>query len=180
MSERQLIARVLAGERAAEREMYDAHVDRLFRLAFRMTGSDEMARECTQDAFVRAFQGLPDFRGESALSTWLHSIMLSVALSAMRTRRRREARELPLDEVSDRGDPRPSGDPRLRQRLGWAIDALPEGLRTVFVMHEIEGYTHEEIGSALELAPGTSKARLFYARSKLREALADFAPEAAT
>lgn len=179
VTERQLIARILTGDGAAERELYDAHVDRLYRLAYRMTGNDDLARDCTQEAFIRAFEGLRGFRGEAALSTWLHSITVSVVLSALRRRKRHEAREVPLDQAAERGDRDPAGDPRLRDRLHQAIEGLPETLRMVFVMHELEGYTHEEIGDALEVAPGTSKARLFHARAKLREALADLAPEGA-
>ncbi len=84
MRDRQLVTRALDGDPAAERELYDTHVDRVYRLAFRMTGDDDLAQEFTQETFIRAFDRLRQFRGEAALSTWLHSIALSVVYNGMR------------------------------------------------------------------------------------------------
>src|SRR6266700_1384507 len=84
VDERELIARVRAGEPAAERALYDAHVDRVYRLAYRLAGDDELAREFTQDTFVRAFERLSSFRGEAKLSTWMHAIATSVVLNGLR------------------------------------------------------------------------------------------------
>ena len=153
MDERVLIRRVLAGEPSAERELYDTHVDRVFRLCYRMAGDEELAREFTQETFIRAFDRLSGFRGEAALSTWLHAIAVSVALNGLRKIKRFRARETDLD------------------------DALPELYRVVFLMHDAEGYTHKEIGATLGVPTGTSKARLSRARALLREALSDFAEE---
>lgn len=177
VDERELIDRVLAGDPGAERALYEAHVDRVFRLVYRMAGDLHRAQDYTQEAFVRAFRRLPSFRGDSALSTWLCAIAISVTLNGLRTARRRRERELALDDVPPLGYRQVEAEPDLRTRLYDAIDRLPEGYRTVFVMHDVEGYTHQEIAATLGVQPGTSKAQLFRARARLREQLADFARE---
>jgi RNA polymerase sigma-70 factor, ECF subfamily len=177
VDERGLITRALSGDEAAERQLYDAHVDRVYRLAYRFAGHEELARDLTQDAFIRAFSRLHEFRGESAFGTWLHTIAVSVILNGMRKVKRLRQRETDLDDavtVTSRGR---SAEPDLKRRLADAIDALPDGYRTVFLMHDVEGYTHEEIATALGVQSGTSKAQLFRARARLRIALADFAQE---
>ena len=173
MDERELIARVRTGDGAAERVLYDAHVDRV---AFRLTGDADLAREFTQDTFVRAFERLGSFRGEAKLSTWLHAIATSVVLNGLR-KVKRLRRETDLEDAGGVAAGRRDAEPDLKQRLARAIDNLPEGYRAVFVMHDVEGYTHQEIGNALDIETGTSKAQLSRARAKLREALADFAGE---
>ena len=179
VDEQGLIARVLAGDVGAERTLYEAHVDRVFRLAFRMSGREDLAQDFTQDAFIRAFERLAEFRGDAAFSTWLHSIAVSVTLNGMRRVKVQRQREAELDDGVRElpGATRREAEPDLKRRMAAAIDALPEGYRTVFLMHDVEGYTHEEIGAALGVQPGTSKAQLSRARAKLRETLADFAGE---
>ena len=177
MQERELIERVLAGDPSAERALYDAHVDRVFRLVYRMAGDLDQAQDYTQETFIRAFSRLADFRGEAALSTWLGSIAISVTLNGLRKVRRLNQRELALDDVATLGRAPGHAEPDLKARLTQAIDDLPDGYRAVFVMHDVEGYTHEEIASSLGVHPGTSKAQLFRARARLREALADFAKD---
>src|ERR1019366_7958187 len=109
----------------------------------------DLAADLTQDVFVLVFRELPTFRGESAFTTWLHRIAVTVSLNAMRKVKRLREREADLEEARyhehDGGDI----DPDLRARLAAAIDALPEGLRAALVMHTIEGYTHNEIAAAL-------------------------------
>jgi RNA polymerase sigma-70 factor (ECF subfamily) len=177
VDERELIARVRAGDGAAERALYDAHVDRVYRLAYRLAGDDELAREFTQDTFVRAFERLGSFRGEAKLSTWLHAIAASVVLNGLRKVKRFRQRETDLDAADGVATRRLEAEPDLKRRLARAIDELPENYRTVFVMHDVEGYTHEEIAAATGVETGTSKAQLSRARARLREALADFAGE---
>jgi RNA polymerase sigma-70 factor (ECF subfamily) len=174
VTDRDLIARVLAGDPAAERALYDAHVDRVYRLAYRMAGDDDLAQDITQETFIRAFERLASFRGQSALSTWLHSITVSVALNGLRKVRRLERREAPLDDAGPVAAAGRPADPDLRARMREAIAALPTGYRTVFLMHDVEGFTHEEIGAALGIESGTSKAQLSRARAKLRAALGAF------
>jgi RNA polymerase sigma-70 factor (ECF subfamily) len=180
VDEQHMIARAVAGDVIAQRTLYDRHVDRIYRLAYRLAGDDELARDFTQETFIRAFDRLRDFRAESSLSTWLHTIGMSVTLNGLRKVKRFRTRETVLDEEIVHGTPAGgarASEPDLKERLWRAIDALPDGYRTVFVMHDVEGYTHEEIGKALGIQSGTSKAQLFRARGKLREALADFAGE---
>jgi len=180
VTEPELIARVLAGDRLAGRELYDAHAPRVFRLAYRLTGDAELAREFTQDTFVRAFHRLADFRGDAAFSTWIHRITVTVVANAMRKVRRLRERETDLTDL-DALHPANSDarriDPDLRERLAKAIDALPEIYRTTLIMHDLEGYTHTEIAGVLGVAEGTCKSRLSTARAQLRAALADFAKE---
>jgi RNA polymerase sigma-70 factor, ECF subfamily len=157
--------------------LYDAHVDRVFRLAFRLTGDEDLAGELTQEAFIRAFDQLRRFRGDSALATWLYRITITVA-SNLRRRHRRLDRETDLDAVADRGaDLDPRADPDLRDRMRAAISRLPEIYRTTFVMHDVEGFTHPEIAEVLGVAEGTCKSRLFIARGMLRQSLAPFMKE---
>ena len=177
MDESELISRVRAGEPAAERALYDAHVDRVYRLAFRLAGDDELARDFTQETFIRAFDRIGTFRGESRLSTWLHAIATTVSLNGLRRVKRFRTRETALEAADGVAGGVRSAEPDLKTRLRDAIDALPDKYRTVVVMHDMEGYTHEEIAAALDMEVGTSKAQLSRARAKLRESLADFAGE---
>lgn len=175
MDERELIERARAGDPAAERELYEAHVDRVYRLAYRMAGRDDLARDFAQEAFIRAFDKLDGFRGDAAFSTWLHRVTVSVVLNGMRKVKRRREREAPLEAAASRGETPRRADPDLAEKLGRAIDGLDDKYRLVVVMHDIEGYTHEEIGDALGIAAGSSKARLSRARARLRESLAEYA-----
>lgn len=177
MDERQLIREVRNGDPAAERKLYDTHVDWVYRLSYRMVGDDDLAQDCTQETFIRAFDRLEQFRGEAAFGTWLRTIAATVAMNRMRKVKRFRQREAVLDEGLAEGDSRRHAEPDLKQRLREAIDDLPVKYRTVFVMHDVEGYTHEEIASTLGVQPGTSKAQLSRARAKLRDALAEFAGE---
>jgi RNA polymerase sigma-70 factor (ECF subfamily) len=172
-----LVAGVRAGDARAERTFYDRYVDAVYRLAFRMTGDESLAREFTQDTFVRAFDRIEQFRGEAALSTWLRSIATTVVLNGLRKVKRFRTREVALDNAGQIGGHARRAEPDLKERLTEAIDDLPDKYRMVFVMHDVEGYTHEEIGAALGLPSGTSKAQLSRARARLREALSDFAGE---
>lgn len=177
MTEDQLVTRVLAGDATAERMLYDAHVDRVYSLAYRLTGDEHLAEEFTQLTFIRAFEKLHTFRGEAKLSTWLYRIARGVVLNGLRGVRRFRTREADL-EVGDRAaDAEPKLEPDLRRRLYDAIDGLPAHHRMVFVMHEIEGYKHEEIADIMEIRVGTSKSHLHRARAALREKLSDFAAE---
>jgi RNA polymerase sigma-70 factor (ECF subfamily) len=173
----QLVAAVLRGDPDAERLLYDRHVDRVYRLAWRMTGDETLARDFTQDTFVRAFEKLPDFRRESSLATWLHAIGSTVILNGLKKVKRIRGREIGEDVLPDVAITQRESEPDLKQRMAEAIENLADGYRMVFVMHDVEGYTHEEIATALGIQPGTSKAQLFRARGKLREQLAEFAGE---
>lgn len=171
-----LVARVLAGDRIAARTLYDRHVRRVHRLVYRICGDEELACDLVQDVFVRAFGQLASFRGDAAFTTWLHRIAVTTALNQMRKVKRIREREDELEDADAHAAPAREADPDLKVRLRAAIDALPEHLRMTVLLHDLEGYTHGEIGTMLGVAEGTSKARLFEARGKLREELRDFAP----
>jgi RNA polymerase sigma-70 factor (ECF subfamily) len=174
-SDRQLVDRCLTGDALAERALYDAHVDRIYRLMFRMAGDGDLAADFTQETFIRAFSRLEQFRGDASLGTWLHTIAVSIALNGLRKVRRIHARTEDLEDAPVMAVEPKVGSPDLKTKLFAAIDALSEKLRPVFLMHDVEGYTHDEIAGSLGIPVGTSKARLFDARAKLRLALAAFA-----
>ena len=177
MDETGLIARVRQGDAVAERELYETHVDRVYRLAYRMAGDEVLAQDITQDTFIRAFDRIHDFRGDSAFGTWLHAVGNSVALNTLRKVKRFRARETDLDEARLVGSGGGDAEPDLRDRLRRAIDDLPDKYRVVFLMHDVEGFKHREIADTLGMQVGTSKAQLSRARAKLRESLAEFAQE---
>lgn len=170
-----LITQIIAGDRSAAWTLYDRHARRVHRLVFRICGDEELACDLVQDVFIRAFGQLASFRGDSAFTTWLHRIAVTTALNQMRKVKRIRSHEEALGEEDIHAAPSREADPDLKARLHAAIDALPEGLRMTVVLHDVEGYTHSEIGEMLGIAEGTSKARLFEARGRLRVALADFA-----
>ena len=173
MNERQLIARVIAGDRLAGRTLYDTHAPRVYSLAYRLSGDAEKAREVTQDTFIRAFSRLAQFRGDAAFSTWLHRIVVTVVSNARRSEVR-IAREVALDEAHSIEMTAPEAEPDLKERIARAVNNLSEVYRTTLILHDIEGYTHAEIASMLGVPEGTSKSRLSAARAQLREELAAF------
>ncbi len=175
-----MVAGVRAGDAVAERELYEANVDRVFRLAYRMTGDEDQAREFAQDTFVRVFERIDQFRGEAALSTWIRAIAMTVILNGLRKVKRLHQREADLEAAAGIGAHDRQAEPDLKERLRSAVESLPEKYKAVFVMHDVEGYTHEEIGAALKMPVGTSKAQLSRARAKLRRSLVEFAGEMAT
>ena len=146
-------------------------MDRAHRLAYRIAGDRHLASELTQDVFVQLFRALA-FPAASSFATWLHRVATTTCLNAMRRVKRFRTREQVLTEYHQL----PAGDqavhPDLRDAVGAAIDARPDDLRLPLVMHTLEGYTHAEIGAALGVAEGTSKARVSEARVRLRQTLA--------
>ncbi len=177
MDEARLIARVRGGDEAAERQLYETYVDNTYRLAYHLTGDDDLAQEFTQETFIRAFDRIDQFRGDAAFGTWLRSIATSVIYNGLRKVKRFRQREFDLDEAGGAGASDRTAEPDLKEKLSRAIENLPVKYRTVFVMHDVEGYTHEEISTALGTQVGTSKAQLSRARAKLRDALSEFAGE---
>ena len=166
-----LIRRAQAGDTAAFERLYRANVGRVYALCLRLAADPVRAEELTQDAFVRAWEKLGSFRGDAAFSTWLHRIAVNAFLMSTRSESRRSAR---LRVVSDpveveSGGRHPSHE--IGIDLERAIGELPDGARAVFVLHDIEGYQHQEIARLMDIAPGTSKSQLHRARKLLREAL---------
>lgn len=173
MTDLELVQRAVAGDQIAFRDLYDRNVDRIYRLAYRMAGEDDLARDFTQETFLRAYQRLDQFRGDAAFSTWLHSIAVSVSLNGLRKVDRHRKRERSLEDAAHVTPERRELEPDDKERLKEAVDGLPEIYRTVFLMHDLEGYGHREIAETLGVAEGTSKARLHRARQKLRAALGE-------
>jgi RNA polymerase sigma-70 factor (ECF subfamily) len=160
------VALAQSGDHQAFERLYRANLGRVHALVWRMAGPDR-ADELTQDVFVRAWEKLGSFRGEAAFATWLHRVAVNLLLSR-RAKLRRE-REM-LDEDDGILEHRSSGAPRpeLVMDLETAVSRLPEGARQVFVLHDVEGYRHEEVADAMGIAVGTSKAQLHRARMLLR------------
>lgn len=173
MKDFDLVERAKDGDQVAFKALYDANVDRVFRLCFRMVGDETLAREFTQDAFVRVWEVLHQYRGDAAFSTWLHSIAVSVVLNGLRKVDRHRKRERSLEDAGYLSVKEKGAEPLVADRLKEAVDGLPEIYRTVFLMYDLEGYPHGEIAEMLDVAVGTSKARLFRARELLREALGE-------
>jgi len=163
------VALSAGGDVRAFARLYEAHAGRIFNLARRMTTA-ETAVDLTQDIFLRAWEKLNTFRGESAFGTWLHRLAVNVILarrSALSTERSRFTDE---EGVLDAVPARP-GRPDLGVDFERAIEHLPDGAKTVFVLYDVEGYQHEEIATMLGISSGTSKAQLHRARMILRRYL---------
>jgi len=168
-----LVRRAQTGDHDAFGELYRLHVDRIFALCLRLTADRDTATLLTQDAFVRAWRRLATFRGESSLLTWLHRLTVNVVLDHRRDEKRRWTRQVDLGDGDDTGHlavvpPPPVG---ARRDLERAIAGLPAGARTVFTLHEVEGYRMREIAEMTGVAVGTVKAQLHRARRLLREVL---------
>ena len=171
--ERRLVRRAQEGDLAAFEQLYRQNERRVYALCLRMSQNASLAEELTQDVFVRAWQKLGAFRGESRFSSWLHPIAVNSALSERRARRRRTSRVFTTDDLTplERPERREACGPEAGFDLETALRDLPPGARTVFVLHDVEGYRHEEIARMMGIATGTSKAQLHRARKILREAL---------
>ena len=182
--ERALVALARGGNVDAFEQIYHRHAGRVFALCLRMTADRARARELTQDVFVQVWERLGTFRGDAALASWLHRIAVNVVLMSTRTDKRRNARVALIDDLQppspDEDDVRESSRQEAGAEptdVGQAIDleraiaALPPGVRRAFVLHDVEGYRHEEIARMTGSAQGTLRAQLHRARQLLMEAL---------
>src|SRR5438067_6155102 len=166
------VALAAAGDRLAFERLYRMHANRVFSICARMSGSRVKGEELTQDVFVRTWEKLPQFRGESAFSTWLHRLAVNVVLNARKTEGKLASRTEQSDVEDDRRDEMARAPLHIeRMDLAAAISKLPEGARKIFVLHDVEGYKHEEIAEMMGITSGGSKAQLHRARLLLREAL---------
>jgi RNA polymerase sigma-70 factor (ECF subfamily) len=168
-----LVDSAKSGDIAAFEALYRSNRDRIYALLWRICGGDAaLAEDLLQEAFIRAWQKLDSFRGESSFGTWLHRLSANVALGDRRTRLRRVGREVSMDDVVERTA---MGDRDVfagkRMDLEKAIARLPERARTVLVLYDIEGYKHAEIAEMTGMAVGSSKAQLHRARKLIREVL---------
>jgi RNA polymerase sigma-70 factor (ECF subfamily) len=139
----------------------------------RLSGDDALAEDLAQEAWMRILRGLAGFRGESQLSSWIHQIAVNTALVGRQRERRQAARDQEYAAAPSRAlvEEGKADQLMLRMQLELALEELPDGMRRVLVLHDIEGYTHEEIGEALGMAPSTSRSQLGRGRAKLRAVL---------
>jgi RNA polymerase sigma-70 factor (ECF subfamily) len=170
-----LVARASRGDHAAFEALYRRHVARVYGAIWRLLGGHQArAEELTQDAFVRAWQALPKFRGEAGFGTWLYRVALNTAMMDLRSRSTGVDRETDAAELEHTAAaPRSAGT---ELDLARAVASLPPRARAVLVLFDIEGWTHEEIAGQLQMAVGSSKAQLHRARQLLRERLEGHAP----
>ena len=164
-----LVARAQGGNARAFEALYRAHVDRVYGLCLRMTGNVGEAEDCTQEAFIQAWNKLSKFRGDSAFGTWMHRIAVNAVLGRIRKSKREQDRIQAVAETAS--SPASIGDSGELRDLSDAIDRLPEGARHVFVLNAVYGYSHEESSDMLGIAVGTSKAQLHRARRLLAQQL---------
>jgi len=165
-----LVARAQSGDVAAFEELYQLTCGRIYALCLRMCGNTHLAEELTQESYLRAWQKLTTFRGDSLFATWLHRIAVNVVLGHHRTRLRRGERPSEEVELEATHAAASAGDGAAVD-LERAIARLPERARLVFVLHDVEGFRHHEIAKMAGMAEGTSKAQLSRARQLLRKAL---------
>jgi len=174
-----ILAKAQEGSHAAFAQIYSLHKRRVYSLCLRMLGNVAEAEDLTQEAFLQLHRKIATFRGDSAFSTWLHRLTINVVLMHLR---RKGLNLISLDEALDPspeyGPIRSFGAPDLRltgsidrMTLEKAVETLPAGYRLIFVLHDIEGYEHNEIATLLDCSIGNSKSQLHKARMKLREAL---------
>jgi len=166
-----LVRAAQAGELSAFETLHGSTVGLVYALCLRMAGNAALAQELTQDVFVRAWQKLSTFRGESAFTTWLTRLAVNVVLTERRDRGRRDARLTFSHDLDTLAPPAPPDHPGRALDLERAIAALPEQARRVFVLHDVEGWKHREIARLTGLAVGTCKSHLHRARALLREVL---------
>jgi RNA polymerase sigma-70 factor (ECF subfamily) len=187
LAEATLIERAKQGDAEAFEALYNLHKRRVYSLCLRMTANTAAAEDLTQEAFLQLFRKIGTFRGESAFSTWLHRMAVNVVLMQLR---KKNLPVVPLEDTMESEEEAPrkepgADDPRLagsidRMQLQKSIEALPPGYRMIFLLHDVEGYEHNEIAEMVGCSIGNSKSQLHKARMKLREFLKTSRAEKAT
>ena len=168
MTENQLIEDCLQNDRLAQKALYERYCRAMYTVAYRITNDFEQANDVLQEAFVKVFQNLATFRRESSLGAWIKTIVVRTALSKLRKKQFTD----PL-EYADLDDWVDWGDYLEAEYLEKAIQTLPEGYRAVFLLIEVEGFSHKEVADLLGITVGTSKSQLFYAKKNLRKTIND-------
>ena len=169
MTEAELIRACLANDRLAQKQLYDRYCKAMYTVAYRITGDFEAANDVLQDAFIKIFSHLGNFRQEATLGAWIKTIVVRTALSRLR----KPVREEPFDpNYKEEGID--WGHTLDVEYLELAIQSLPDGYRTVFLLIEVEGYSHKEVADMLDISEGTSKSQLFYAKKRLRNLLSEY------
>ena len=164
--EEALLAGCLASQPSAQKALYDRYKDAMYSLAYRITGNPDLAADVLQEAFIGVFRGLKNFKKRSTLGAWIRSIVVRTAYKVLRNEKPMQPLEnMTADLVVDWGNYLDA------EYLEQAIQDLPDGYRTVFILIEIEGYAHKEVAEMMGISPGTSKSQLFYAKRRLRKRL---------
>jgi RNA polymerase sigma-70 factor (ECF subfamily) len=166
-----VVRRAQNGDVAAFEAIYRANSATIYALCRRMVGDEGEARDLVQDVFVRAWQRLPTFKGQSALGTWMHRLAVNVVLEHMRSAKRDLARFIDDDDATASLPATRTPSPDTQMDIDRAVAQLPAGARSVFVLHDIHGYSHDEISQMTGIAPGTARAQLFRARRALMRLL---------
>ena len=171
-SETELVERCKKGEQNAFKKLYDMYKDKVFSTAVRMLGNVQDSEDTTQDIFIKLFKNINNYRGYSSLSTWIYKVAVNTCFDNLRKRKKHE-KDKSFDVIDDIPslpymEKQPSS---VQVIIEKEIQKLPEGYRTVFVLHEVEGFKHEEISKIMNIAPGTSKSQLSAAKSILRKNL---------
>lgn len=166
-----LVPQARDGDARAFEQLYRRYAGRVHAVCLRLAGNRALAEECTQDAFVKAWESLPGFRGDSSFGTWVHRIAVNAVLERHRTQLRQSAWVSAGDEELMESVPMAEAEPGEGLDLEQCIAELPPAARMVFVLYHVEGHSHEEIAGLTGLAVGTSKAHLHRARQLLRARL---------
>ena len=169
MSALQLVRAAAGGDESAAATLYDEHAPLVRGMIARRVRDSALVEDLCQEAWLRAFRALPGFRGEAAFSTWMHSIVRNVLISSGRRKNIVHFHS----EMVEASAPAAPDSTELRMDLQRALAQLPAGMRQVLLLHDVEGWTHQEIADSLGVAEGTSKSQLFKARAKLRQTLRD-------
>ena len=181
--DRDVVARCRRGELGAFEELYQRHSSRLYNVAYRMTGNAADADDLLQDVFLQVYRRLDTFRGESSLGTWLYRLAVNCCLDHLRSKQGKQQKATGFLEDLDEVEPVAPGSWRPdtvldRMELERAITQLPPSYRAAFVLHDVEGLEHHEVGDTLGIAVGTSKSLLHKARARLRLILRGTGPAA--
>jgi RNA polymerase sigma-70 factor (ECF subfamily) len=171
VSDAELVARCQAGDTEAFEGLYRRHAARVYALTCRMAGSPDEGEDLLQEIFLQAYRKLGSFKGDASLGTWLYRLAINHCLDFVRSR---QGRNRKLTDALDDGTIEPAVPPDapvVRIDLERAVQSLPNGCREAFVLHDVEGFDHKEVGRMLGIAEGTSKSQVFKARMRLREQL---------
>jgi RNA polymerase sigma-70 factor (ECF subfamily) len=172
--DQELIQRCLDGDIAAGRQLYDLHKEILYNVALRLHQNVQDAEDSLQEAFIKIFRGLQDFKGDCKLATWMYRIVLNTCLTDMNRKKLSTDSYEKMDEEQQWQLSDSAEDPTLQVILEQELAQLPIGYRTVFILYEVEGFSHQEIAAMLEITVGTSKSQLHKAKRMLQKRLKPF------
>ena len=168
-----IVRRAIEGDERAMRLLWNQHAPHVDAVVRRLAADPDLAEDIAQEVWIQIFRALPSWRGDAKFSTWVHRVAINRALNALRRTKRLAAVETAIEDDSALVEQH-SEHNMLAQTIDAAAAKLSPGARTVFLLHDVEGYTHEEIATELGITPGGSKSQLFKARAKLRRLLAPF------